>query len=459
MREPVSFQRHRIAKAAVAAGLVVSMVVSPAAPAVQAIAATGSETQAAKSFSDVPSDAWYAAAVAFCSENGVMNGIGGTDRFGVREPVTTEQLASILWNMAEPDHGSGVVADTTRNVDVFSNQWYTGACNWAKAQGVINGYGGEDRFGIGDPITAERLCTILYNFTGQGSASTSELSAFADADEVSDWARPACAWAKRAGLVNGYPDGTFRPKEEIARERVATIIYNGCRQGVIKLGTGSKDGSKDTPVPTNETYKVSYLNDDGLDYGDGTTVRAGEPVTVKTIKEAWGDNLANLYDEDDYRFDGWKDSVTGTVYKAGQTFTPTADTKLTLQVHKYTDAEKKALLQQRVDSLRQQLKDRINAAGGDFDQYIKGSFGYFEQKGSTSAVDILTHNGYSDQTTEGTTFTQYTHQGRISDATSLRNMRKGIEVIQSLNRRRSSWNTEHASDIASGTGTRLDLFH
>lgn len=46
-------------------------------------------------FTDVPKDAWYAPAVAWAREKGLVSGIGG-ERFGPDEPMTRQQLAAML---------------------------------------------------------------------------------------------------------------------------------------------------------------------------------------------------------------------------------------------------------------------------------------------------------------------------------------------------------------------------
>ena len=51
------------------------------------------------SYFDVKEDAWYADAVAWCSETGIMKGYGG-GLFGPEDYVTREQLVSILYNYA-----------------------------------------------------------------------------------------------------------------------------------------------------------------------------------------------------------------------------------------------------------------------------------------------------------------------------------------------------------------------
>ena len=51
-------------------------------------------------FSDVEEGDWYAAAVAWAAENGLVSGVGG-DRFAPNDALTREQMALILYRYAQ----------------------------------------------------------------------------------------------------------------------------------------------------------------------------------------------------------------------------------------------------------------------------------------------------------------------------------------------------------------------
>ena len=71
-------------------------------------AVTGSD-----SFTDTADGAWYADAVLWASQNGIVSGYGG-GLFGTNDPITREQLAAILWRY------SGTVSYT--HLDVYKRQ-------------------------------------------------------------------------------------------------------------------------------------------------------------------------------------------------------------------------------------------------------------------------------------------------------------------------------------------------
>ena len=88
-------------------------------------------------FSDVPEDAWYAGAVLALYERGVMNGTGG-DRFSPDGTFTRAQLAAVLYRMA----GEPAVTGEDSFSDTAADAWYSDAVVWAERSGVVNGVGG-----------------------------------------------------------------------------------------------------------------------------------------------------------------------------------------------------------------------------------------------------------------------------------------------------------------------------
>ncbi len=194
---------------------------------------------------DYSEGSWYADGVTFCVEKGLITGYTSGDdsgKFGVGRTLTRAQLAAILWRNAEAEAAEAYDCDsanTTGMGDVADNAWYTGAANWAVENEVINGFDGVE-FRPDAPVTAEQLATILANYADRAGAEGADpdvLSNFADADAISDWARGSVAWAKAKGIINGYDENGARylkPYEEIARERVATILMNAFKSGVLK---------------------------------------------------------------------------------------------------------------------------------------------------------------------------------------------------------------------------------
>ena len=95
-------------------------------------------------FSDVPQDAWYAAAMNWAVKRGIVRGFeDGT--FRPDQPVTREELAVMLWRYA----GSPAVADAALPFGdaAKASEWALDALRWAVKQGILNGKGN----GVLDP--------------------------------------------------------------------------------------------------------------------------------------------------------------------------------------------------------------------------------------------------------------------------------------------------------------------
>lgn len=84
------------------------------------------ETAGVDSFTDTAPGAWYAAAVLWAEQSGVVNGVGG-GRFAPNDPVTQEQLAVMLWRMA----GEPAAAN-----DGDASAYAASAVGWVKARGI-----------------------------------------------------------------------------------------------------------------------------------------------------------------------------------------------------------------------------------------------------------------------------------------------------------------------------------
>jgi len=88
-------------------------------------------------FSDVPAESWYAEAVHWCKENDVMNGTSDSE-FSPNETMTRAMLATVLYRAeGSPAVGNGGDYFT----DTKSGSYYSNAVSWAAETNLINGYG------------------------------------------------------------------------------------------------------------------------------------------------------------------------------------------------------------------------------------------------------------------------------------------------------------------------------
>ena len=159
-----------------------------------------------KTFVDVAKSDWFADAVAYVTDKGLMNGTG-SDTFSPNASTTRGMLMTVLARYAGEDTTGGAT-------------WYEKGMNWAKAKGVSDGTNPEVN------ITREQLVTMLYRYAGSPKAN-GLLDSFSDAASVSSYAVNAMQWAVANGIVNGS-NGKLNPQNNATRAEVAAILMRFC---------------------------------------------------------------------------------------------------------------------------------------------------------------------------------------------------------------------------------------
>ena len=172
------------------------------------------------SYNDVVAGDWFAEAVNYVTLTDLMNGTG--EGFSPNNNLTRAQMATVLYRMAgEPE---GTIENPFS--DVADGQWYTDAVVWAAETGITVGTS-ENTFNPNDNVTREQMATFLYRFAEYESLDpievTGDLSAFPDADKVSEFATEAMTWAVGQKIIAGV-DGNLAPDGTATRAQVATVL-------------------------------------------------------------------------------------------------------------------------------------------------------------------------------------------------------------------------------------------
>lgn len=158
------------------------------------------------SFMDVPSGSWYADAVNYVSEKGLMN---GTSKNGFSPNATTTRgmIVTILARV--------------EGVNTNGTPWYAAGQKWAMDNGI------SDSTNMVGEVTREQLAAILYRYAklkGYDTSKSNKLDSFKDADKVSSWAVEAMQWANAEGLINGKSNNLLDPQGKATRAETAAIL-------------------------------------------------------------------------------------------------------------------------------------------------------------------------------------------------------------------------------------------
>ncbi len=125
-------------------------------------------------FGDVESGVWYTEAIRWAESAGVVTGYGDGSTYGPNDPVTREQMATILWRYAK------------------------------------------------------------YKGSDVSAGAAADFSAYPDAADVSDWAVEGVKWGVGSGMVAGedQPDGSklLDPQGDTDRAQMATLMMRYCAE-------------------------------------------------------------------------------------------------------------------------------------------------------------------------------------------------------------------------------------
>ncbi len=118
--------------------------------------------------------------------------------------------------------------------DVDVRDWYNDDVDISYTEGYISGTS-EHTFSPGDSITREEAAVILArNLMLQPAVG--EDTSFSDSRELDEWSRGYVATAARYQLLNGYEDGSFRPKNPITRGEAAILMTRAIGTPVQEAG-------------------------------------------------------------------------------------------------------------------------------------------------------------------------------------------------------------------------------
>lgn len=185
-------------------------------------------------------------------------------------------LSNVVWKYYSPL--GNVFAD------VFPGQWYADTIDQLVCEGMIKGLG-NDLFGPDNAITRAQLVELLYRYDGQSAGEgTQRTNTFTDVTDGAYYAA-SVEWAYVNGIVDGYPEGDFRPDKSITRQEMAAVINRFLRYRGNELPEGEdcRDSFKDGADIADWALKdVNAVVASGLVQGD----TAGNVTPIETATRA-----------------------------------------------------------------------------------------------------------------------------------------------------------------------------
>ncbi|WP_216083738.1 S-layer homology domain-containing protein [Paenibacillus riograndensis] len=235
-------------------------------------------------FVDVKTTYWANEAIQSMASQGIITG-NPDGSFKPEAAITREQLAKLI----TLTFGLDLVSDGTQTFsDVNASSWAYKYVETAKE--YLTGYfpvKGKPFFDPQANATREDVAVALVRAMGLETESVDADNIlsykFSDYEDVTPQLAKEVAVAVDKKLIQGFPDGTFRPNSPINRASVATLLYRVLKSSYT---TATQDVKLDVQVPqqvSDRTVKVTgkvnadakvYINDEEIENVDGSFAEA-----------------------------------------------------------------------------------------------------------------------------------------------------------------------------------------
>ena len=170
-------------------------------------------------FSDIAPDAWYKDAIQYAYDNGLMTGVSATE-FAPEATTTRAMIVSILARLegVESAQAAGF-ADVDDEWYATAVNW---AANVGVVNGYEDNTFQPNTAITREQLAAILMNYAAYK--GYDVSARADLSHYSDADSISSWANDVLLWAVAEGLLTGVTDDTIAPQAHATRAQVAAIL-------------------------------------------------------------------------------------------------------------------------------------------------------------------------------------------------------------------------------------------
>lgn len=152
--------------------------------------------------------------------------------------------------------------------DVSPTEYYSSYVQWSFSSGISTATG-DGTFSPERDISREEICSMLYNYADfknyQLKPSLSPV-AFSDSSGISSGYASAVSIMQQIGVVNGYFDGSFKPKGNATRAEVSAMLIRFLSAISYKpVAESSYDAAGNyvfgTEVPPKTAVSTEYFSD------------------------------------------------------------------------------------------------------------------------------------------------------------------------------------------------------
>lgn len=169
--------------------------------------------------------------------------------------ITREEVTAILYRITNHEYEKPFIATGEKFPDVKLDRWSTHNIEYMADKKIVNGYP-DGEFKPSRNLTRAEFAALIFRFTGIESVEVENL--FEDLNET-HWAYNEILALTKNGLMQGYPDKTYKPESNITRAEVMTVINKLLGRNPLESYVRSLEFNPFNDLKTNKWYYVAVL--------------------------------------------------------------------------------------------------------------------------------------------------------------------------------------------------------
>lgn len=171
-------------------------------------------------FKDVPVGHQFYKEIGWLAERGITTGYpDGT--FRPADGVERAAMAAFFYRLAgSPQY---TAPSTSPFKDVHTSHQFYKEIAWMAEQGITTGYP-DGTFRPGNKVDRAAMAAFFYRFAGEPTYTQPAQSKFKDISSGTMFYKEI-SWLADQGITTGYPDGSYKPAEDVSRAAMAAFIY------------------------------------------------------------------------------------------------------------------------------------------------------------------------------------------------------------------------------------------
>ncbi|WP_147803684.1 S-layer homology domain-containing protein [Alkalicoccus halolimnae] len=185
--------------------------------------------------------------------------------------------------------------EARRFSDVPREYYAAGYIGAAAKAGLINGFPGGE-YRPQDEMTREQMAAVISRaYYFDPKVGVDAFQEITDIS-VSSYAYRPIEQLYRGGISNGYPDGSFRPKREINRGEFSAFLTRAMKNEIDRSFTGSLD-AEDLVVNAEKTFYALVTREYLMQFRGYITVPARFEDVEDELRQWYGDDMMERIEE------------------------------------------------------------------------------------------------------------------------------------------------------------------